>query len=107
MRTASRRFMIDESMVQGGGGFTYAVNIIPRLARGYPGDRFRVFLRSPELEGAQDLPLEIHVSAQVEFIARVRNELEPVESAAVGPPAEGNDKRVVEYGERFYVIERG
>lgn len=54
MRTIGRRFMIDASTVQGGGGFTYAVNIIPHLARSYPGDRFRVFLRSPTL--AEALP---------------------------------------------------
>ena len=54
MSEAGRRFMIDASMVQAGGGFTYAVNAIPALARARPGDRFRVFVRSPRL--AQSLP---------------------------------------------------
>ncbi len=74
MRKAGRRFMIDASMVQGGGGFTYAVNIIPRLARGYPGDRFRVFLRSSQLaESMPSLPnLEIDRLREPSLARRLR-----------------------------------
>ena len=46
--------MIDASMIQAGGGFTYAVNVIPRLAQARPGGRFRVLVRSDRL--ARSLP---------------------------------------------------
>ncbi len=74
MRTVGRRFMIDASTVQGGGGFTYTVNIIPRLARGYPGDRFRVFIRSQKLaESLPSLPyLEIDQLSEPSLSKRLR-----------------------------------
>jgi len=48
------RFLIDASMIRGGGGFTYAANMLPALAKAAPGDSFRVLLRSPHL--AEALP---------------------------------------------------
>jgi glycosyltransferase involved in cell wall biosynthesis len=49
MDHGGRRFLIDASMIHSGGGFTFAVNVVPRLARDYPGDAFRVFARSERL----------------------------------------------------------
>lgn len=46
---AGHRIIIDASMVQGGGGFTFAVQALPRLARLAPQSRFRVFARNPRL----------------------------------------------------------
>jgi len=48
------RFLIDASMIRGGGGFTFAANLLPALARVAPADRFRVLLRSKHL--AEALP---------------------------------------------------
>ena len=38
----SRRILIDGTMARGGGGLTYLVNVIPRLARIAPNDAFRL-----------------------------------------------------------------
>jgi glycosyltransferase involved in cell wall biosynthesis len=52
-----RRILFDASMIQGGGGFTFAAHIVPALARGFPFDQFRVFVRHPRLaEAMPDLP---------------------------------------------------
>lgn len=56
MGSGQRRYLIDASMAQGGGGFTYGVNLIPELVRLAPDDRFRVLVRSPQLADA--LPSE-------------------------------------------------
>jgi glycosyltransferase involved in cell wall biosynthesis len=45
----TRRILIDGSMARSGGGFTYLVNILPRMAALAPDDRFRVLLRSERL----------------------------------------------------------
>lgn len=49
-----RRIVFDVSMARGGGGFTYAVNVIPLLAERLPGTEFMVILRSPRI--AESLP---------------------------------------------------
>ena len=46
---ARRRIVIDGSMVTGGGGFTYLVNVIPRLANLSLENRFLVLLRNQNL----------------------------------------------------------
>ena len=46
------RILLDASMIQGGGGFTFAAHVIPALARLHPRDRFRVFTRSSRLAAA-------------------------------------------------------
>jgi len=44
-----RRFILDGSMARGGGGFTYLVNIVPRLAELSPEDEFRLYVRTDRL----------------------------------------------------------
>jgi glycosyltransferase involved in cell wall biosynthesis len=51
---SGQRILVDGTMARGGGGFTYLVNIVPRLARLAPDHRFRVMLRSRRL--AESLP---------------------------------------------------
>ncbi len=46
---ADRRILIDASMVTGGGGFTYAINILPLLATLAPEARFLVLARNSRL----------------------------------------------------------
>lgn len=53
--TQNRRVIIDVSMARGGGGFTYAVNVIPLLARRLPETKFLVVLGSTRI--ADSLPL--------------------------------------------------
>lgn len=48
------RVLIDGTMAKGGGGFTYLVNVLPRLARMAPDVEFRVLLRSERL--ARSIP---------------------------------------------------
>ncbi|HEY8154718.1 MAG TPA: glycosyltransferase family 1 protein [Myxococcota bacterium] len=52
MSLAGQRILIDASMVRGGGGFTHAVNLLPRLAALEPEARFRVLVSSPALGDA-------------------------------------------------------
>jgi len=50
-RLEGRRVLIDGRMAANvGGGFTYLVNVIPRLARAAPGTRFRLLYRTERLE---------------------------------------------------------
>jgi glycosyltransferase involved in cell wall biosynthesis len=69
-----RRILIDGSMASRGGGFTYLVNLVPRLARAHPEDRFRLLLRNPRI--AASLPtlpnLELAVLPDVGWLARLR-----------------------------------
>lgn len=46
MDRTPRRFVIDGSMATGGGGFTYLVNVVPRLADLSPQDRFLLIVRN-------------------------------------------------------------
>ena len=57
----SLRVLIDGTAARGGGGFTYLVNVLPRIAKLAPEVRFRVLLRNSRLaESLPDLPnLEI------------------------------------------------
>jgi glycosyltransferase involved in cell wall biosynthesis len=51
-KSGERRFLIDGSMARGGGGYTYLVNILPRLSEMAPNDRFRVLVRTDRLADA-------------------------------------------------------
>jgi glycosyltransferase involved in cell wall biosynthesis len=45
----SLRILIDGTMARAGGGFTYLVNVIPRLAKLAPQDSFRLLIRNERL----------------------------------------------------------
>lgn len=68
-----RRILVDGSMARAGGGFTYLVNILPRLAEIAPEDRFRVLLRSERLAASlTPVPgLEIDVLPEVGWRQRL------------------------------------
>ncbi len=57
------RVLIDGTMARGGGGFTYLVNIVPRITRLAPEDRFLLLLRSERIAAsipsAPNLTIEI------------------------------------------------
>jgi glycosyltransferase involved in cell wall biosynthesis len=57
------RILVDGTMARGGGGFTYLVNMLPRLARLSPEDRFLLLLRSDRIASsippAQNLTIEV------------------------------------------------
>ncbi len=59
----AQKILIDGTMAAGGGGFTYLVNILPRLARMSPDTCFRVLVRSErlarEIEGPANLEIEL------------------------------------------------
>ena len=63
------RVLIDGCMARGGGGHTYLVNVMPRLARSAPRDRFRLLVRSPKVvEALPALPnLEVDLLPPVGF----------------------------------------
>jgi glycosyltransferase involved in cell wall biosynthesis len=71
---AGLRVMIDGTMARGGGGFTYLVNVMPRLAARSPEHRFRLLLRSPRLAAA--IPpapnLETELLSEAGFAGRLR-----------------------------------
>jgi glycosyltransferase involved in cell wall biosynthesis len=71
---SGRRFILDGSMVWGGGGLTFLTRIVPWLARLSPGDSFRVFVRNPLcLEQMPDLPnLEVELLQGKGFFERFR-----------------------------------
>ena len=52
MAGCSRRIVVDGSTARNGGGFTYLVNIVPRLARLAPEHRFRLFVGSANVADA-------------------------------------------------------
>lgn len=68
------RTLIDGTMARGGGGFTYLVNVIPRLCEIAPRDQFRLLVRSERL--AKSLPalpnLEVDLLPEVGTAARLR-----------------------------------
>lgn len=73
----TQRILIDATMARGGGGYTYAVNIIPRLLRHLDGCHFRVLLRSrrlfAELSACADHPrLELDLLPDVGLLGRLR-----------------------------------
>jgi glycosyltransferase involved in cell wall biosynthesis len=51
-QTSGKRYLIDGSMAREGGGYTYLVNILPRLSKMAPGDQFRVLVRTQRLADA-------------------------------------------------------
>jgi glycosyltransferase involved in cell wall biosynthesis len=73
-RTAGRRIWIDGSMANGGGGFTYLVNVVPHLCRRAPEDRFRLAVRSERLaRSLPDLPnLEVDLLDPASWAERFR-----------------------------------
>ena len=70
----SRRILIDGTMARGGGGLTYLVNVIPRLARIAPNNAFRLLIRNPRV--AELLPalpnLEVDLLPEVGLLGRLR-----------------------------------
>ena len=71
---AARRILIDGTMARCGGGFTYLVNILPRLAARAPRDRFRVLVRNERLARsvAWAPNLELDVLPEAGLAARLR-----------------------------------
>lgn len=74
-KTGSRtRIIFDGSMARGGGGFTYAVNVIPLLARQMPSTDFLVLLRSRRI--VESLPplenLTVRLLPEAGFFERLR-----------------------------------
>lgn len=69
-----RRIVFDASMARGGGGFTYAVNVIPVMARRMPTTEFLVVLRSQRI--AEALPavenLRIQLLPEAGILERFR-----------------------------------
>jgi glycosyltransferase involved in cell wall biosynthesis len=61
-------------MARGGGGFTYLVNVIPRLAKACPEDRFRLYLRSERLAAsfAQMSNVEVVNLPAINLFGRLR-----------------------------------
>lgn len=72
--SVARRILIDGSMARSGGGATYVRNLVPRLARLLPDDRFRIWLRQAALADAlRNIPnLEIEVLPDVGWATRMR-----------------------------------
>src|SRR5271157_6370831 len=69
-----RRFILDGSMARGGGGCTYLVNVVPRLAKASPQDRFRLYLRSERLAAsiAQMSNVEVVNLPDINLLGRMR-----------------------------------
>ncbi len=63
MGATSRRFLIDATMARCGGGHTFAVNVVPNLARLAPEDRFRLMVRSSRI--ADSIPALPNVSVDL------------------------------------------
>lgn len=68
------RILVDGTMAQGGGGFTYLVNVMPRLAELAPRAQFRLLIRNEAL--ADSLPqipnLRVELLPQVGLSGRLR-----------------------------------
>jgi len=69
-----RRILIDGTMAKGGGGFTYLVNIVPRLVALGPEDHFRVLVRSERLARSIEASanLEVDLLPEVSPLQRLR-----------------------------------
>ena len=74
MDSPPERILIDAAAAQGGGGFTYLVNVLPLLAALAPNTRFRVLVRGSGL--ASSLPeienLEIYELPSIGLLGRFR-----------------------------------
>jgi glycosyltransferase involved in cell wall biosynthesis len=57
------RILIDGTMARGGGGFTYLVNIVPRIARLAPEDRFLLLVRSDRI--ASSIPSSPNLTVEI------------------------------------------
>jgi glycosyltransferase involved in cell wall biosynthesis len=68
------RTLIDGTMARGGGGFTYLVNVMPRLAALSPQDEFRLLVRNERLaDSLPQLPnLRVDLLPPVGFPGRLR-----------------------------------
>lgn len=62
MSPSGRRFIIDATMIHGGGGFTHLLNILPEFARLAPGDRFRVLCSDRRV--AERLPVAANIEVR-------------------------------------------
>jgi len=71
---AGKRYLIDASMIRGGGGFTHLVNVMPELARMAPQDTFRVLCGDKRVVAA--LPemanLEVEYLGEMGLLDRLR-----------------------------------
>lgn len=69
---STKRILVDASMAHGGGGFTYLVNVVPRLSRQNPGAKFLLLLRNRTLaESLPEMPnVEIELLPDVGFFGR-------------------------------------
>lgn len=74
MAATGRRIWIDGSMARSGGGFTYLVNVLPRLCLRAPEDRFRLVVRSERLaRSLEPSPnLEIDLLPDASWAERLR-----------------------------------
>jgi glycosyltransferase involved in cell wall biosynthesis len=74
MANSGRRILFDGTNAKSGGGFTYLVNIVPRLAAIAPADRLRVLVSSEAV--ARSIPpspnLEIDLLPPVSWLRRLR-----------------------------------
>jgi len=69
------RVLIDGSMAQAGGGFTYLANVLPNIAVLSPESQFRVLLRNPKLADA--LPERSNLEVELlEPVAGIRQRLQ-------------------------------
>jgi glycosyltransferase involved in cell wall biosynthesis len=68
------RVLIDGTMARGGGGYTFLVNLLPRLTALAPEHRFRVLVRSPRLAAAirPAANLEVERLPEVGLAGRLR-----------------------------------
>ena len=57
------RILIDATMARAGGGFTYLVNVMPRVARLAPDDRFLLLVRSQHI--ADSIPSQPNLEVRV------------------------------------------
>lgn len=71
MPDTAQRILIDATMARTGGGVTYLVNLVPRLAALAPERSFRVLLRSPRVQLPAAPNLEVERLPEAGLLARV------------------------------------
>ncbi len=62
------RILIDGRMAINGGGYTYLVNVLPRLVRMRPSDEFRVFVRTERVQKALEAALPDAPNLEIDFV---------------------------------------
>ena len=74
LQTGRTRYLIDGSMARGGGGYTYLVNVLPRLSKMSPHVDFRVLVRTERLaEALSGIPnVQVHRLPDVGLVERFR-----------------------------------